>query len=167
MQTLKSINKMTNIYIALVLLVAYIVILCCHNATIPSSLANSFFRLAPVGKWLMVAVVTAVAVLTGQVIVDIIPWHWLIPCYLLLLISVLCVLTDWPTIHRHTTILFYLGLQLYTMHCLWLFVISWVPWLFWFIWVTKDHPWRTQAFWAEITCICNFFSYTIYQILLE
>lgn len=167
MQTLKSINKMTNIYIALVLLVAYIAILCYHNTTIPSSLANSFFRLAPVGKWLMVAVVTAVAVLTGQVLIDIIPWHWLIPCYLLLLISVLCVLTDWPTIHRHATILFYLGLQLYTMHCLWLFAISWVPWLFWFIWITKDRPWRTQAFWAEITCIANFFSYTIYQILLE
>lgn len=158
---------MTNIYIALVLLVAYIVILCYHNATIPSSLANSFFRLAPVGKWLMVAVVTAVAVLTGKVLIEIMPLHWLIAGYLLLLISVICVLTNWPTIHRHATILFYLCTQLYIMHWPWFFEISWLPWVVWFVWVTKDRPWRTQCFWAEITCIANFFSYTIYQILLE
>jgi hypothetical protein len=158
---------MTNIYIALVLLVAYIVILCYRNATIPSSLANSFFRLAPVGKWLMVAVVTTVAVLTGRVVFYIAPHAWIAVAIFSLVLSTVSVLTEARTSHKVGTILFYLCLEAYVFPCFWLFAISWVPWLFWFIWVTKDHPWRTQCFWAEITCICNFFSYTIYQILLE
>ena len=163
---------MTNIYIALVLLVAYIVILCYRNATIPSSLANSFFRLAPVGKWLMVAVVTTTAVLTVPELMDSIwpslwPFAKIMIGSMSLVISIICVLLDLKIGHKFFTITFYVCTQLYVAPCLWLFAISWVPWLFWFIWITKDRPWRTQAFWAEITCIANFFSYTIYQILLE
>jgi hypothetical protein len=127
--------------------------------------------LAPAGKWMMIGVITAVALLTMPVLMnDHTPWRQIVlgvgcSSLFISLFWGLIPNAQWP--HGFWTITFYFCTQIYVFPCFWLFAISWVPWLFWFIWITKDRPWRTQAFWAEITCIANFFSYTIYQILLE
>jgi len=167
LQTHKWKRKMNNIYIAIGLLWAYIFTVCWYNKCIPPYLSKTFFRLNGWGRFLMVAVVTASAVLTMPILTDITPWRWMIVVSIGLLsmfISVVCILTDSRITHKYWTFIFYLSTQIYITPCFWLLVGSWVPWLLWFVWVTKDRPWRTQCFWAEITCILNFFSYTIYHL---
>lgn len=41
-------------------------------------------------------------------------------------------------------------------------LLSWVPWVAAFIWITKDEPkWRTATFWAEMVCFANTFTFCI------
>jgi hypothetical protein len=43
----------------------------------------------------------------------------------------------------------------------WLLLLLWIPWIFAFAWITKDHAWRTQTFWAEMTCFTISFIYVL------
>lgn len=51
--------------------------------------------------------------------------------------------------------------QLVLMFNMPLMFLCWVPFAVAFVWVTKDKPWKTLTFWAEMVCFGSTFAYCL------
>lgn len=160
---------MTNILIAIAILTTYTLCLCVVNRQIPSSLSASVFWLPPSGSWLWTVAIGAVAYLCMPALIEKTPETYqflgFISCAGLLFVACCPLIRNKSDlaykVHTGGAIVCAVcAMLLVALSCWWLLFL-WIPWLFVFVWVTKDHVWRTQTFWAEMTCFVISFIYVL------
>ena len=161
----------TLIVIAMTLLFAYTLTVCVVNRGIPSSLSATVYALPPMGAWLWTLIIGAVSVMTMPVILEKAPDNFKFLGFLSiigLLFVALCPLVPNKgdmtyKLHMGGAIACAVASQvLLAVDNAWLLLI-WVPWVLAFVWITKDHTWKTQIFWAEMTCFADTFVYCLIQ----
>lgn len=158
-----------NILIAITVLAAYTLVLIKVGGRVPSSLSASVFSIKADMRWIWSVMLVTVIFLC-------------VPTYLertceqtqflaFLAIGALAFVGVAPLVHDKED-------MAYKVHCVsavicavcsqlvlvfnqpWL-LLSWVPWLMAFVWITKDSKWRTQVFWAEMVCFASTFAYCL------
>lgn len=161
------------IAISTTLLVAYTLILCVINKKIPDSLSQSVFFLPQSASWLWTLVIGFFAFAIMPAIIDKTPenWQWLafIPCAGLMAVAFAPLLPakesltqDGDTVidksdlgykvHMVGAFTAAIGSQVLMIVCQRSILLCWIPYVIAFIWITKDHKWRTKVFWAEMVC---------------
>ncbi len=161
----------TLIIVAITLLFAYTLTVCVVNRGVPSSLSATVYTLPPMGAWLWTLIIGAVAGLTMPVIIERTEdtWQFLafLSCAGLLAVAICPLIPDKGDmtyrIHVGGAILSAVASQvLVAIECPWL-LLGWVLWLAAFIWFSKEHVWKQQIFWAEMTCFAITFSLCFVQ----
>lgn len=158
----------TMIAIATTLLVAYTLIICVVNKHIPDSLSQSVFFLPPSASWIWTLVIGFFAFAIMPAIIDKTPenWQWLafISCAGLMAVAFAPLLPGKESadgidksdlgykVHMIGAFTAAIGSQVLIARCQPLVLLCWIPYVVAFIWITKDHKWRTKVFWAEMTC---------------
>ena len=160
--------------IAVAVLTIYTAALCLAERQIPPSLSASVFYLPRAGAILWLAVIATVVFCLAPVLIAVsspnTQFLAFIACAGLLFVGGCPLVKDKTdlTYKIHVagavTCAICANLLIITNH--WWLMFLWIPWLFWFIWVTKDRPWTTQTFWAEMTCFYSTFAYAYYGIAL-
>lgn len=150
-----------NIIIAAIILVAYTLFAVAWARRIPNSLSQSVLDLPEWGKTVWTVVIVAVAFLTVPTFIertaDYIRFMAFIACGALAFVAVtpLAGRRDLSyNIHMTAAYVCGFGSQIaVVVTCPW-YVFAWAPWLFTFVWLTKDPngTWPTRLFWAEMTC---------------
>lgn len=165
---------MTVIVNAIIILVLYTIILCVVNKQIPNSLSASVFALPPSGSWLWTVVIGGVSFMTMPTLIKVTPdtWRFLafISCAGLAFVAVCPLIPDKTDltykIHMAGAITCAVASQLLVAIVKWWLLLGWLPWIIAFIWITKDHSrWRTQVFWAEMTCFAISFGYCMLNLI--
>lgn len=160
---------MTNIIIAITILATYTLCLCVANKQIPSSLSASVFWLPPSGSWLWTVAIGAVAYLTMPALILKTPESYqflgFISCAALAVVAVCPLIRDKGDmsykVHTGAAIVCAVCSQIIVAISCWWLLLLWIPWIIAFVWITKDHAWRTQTFWAEMTCFTISFIYVL------
>lgn len=158
----------TMIAIATTLLVAYTLIICVVNKHIPDSLSQSVFFLPQSASWLWTLVIGFFAFAIMPSIIDKTPenWQWLafISCGGLMAVAFAPLLPGKESsdgidksdlgykVHMIGAFTAAIGSQVLIARCQPLVLLCWIPYIIAFIWITKDHKWRTKVFWAEMVC---------------
>lgn len=160
--------------IAVAVLTIYTAALCLAERQIPPSLSASVFYLPRAGAILWLAVIATVVFCLAPVLLAVsrpaTQFLAFISCAGLLFVGGCPLVKDKTdlTYKIHiagaVTCAICANLLITTNH--WWMLFLWIPWLFWFIWVTKDRRWTTQTFWAEMTCFYSTFAYAYYGIAL-
>ena len=160
--------------IAVAVLTIYTAALCLAERQIPPSLSASVFYLPRAGAILWLAVIATVVFCLAPVLLAVsrpaTQFLAFISCAGLLFVGGCPLVKDKTdlTYKIHiagaVTCAVCANLLIITNH--WWMLFLWIPWLFWFIWVTKDLRRTTQTFWAEMTCFYSTFAYAYYGIAL-
>ena len=154
-----------NIIIAIVILTAYIVTVCIVNKQIPSSLSASVFFLPKQGVWIWSVVIAAVVFLMVPTYIektsDTVKFLAFLACAGLLFVGGAPLVRDRGNmaykVHLGGAVLCAVSSQvLLAIDNGWL-LLSWVPWICAFVWITREDRWRTGVFWAEMTCFADTF----------
>ena len=160
--------------IAMAVLTIYTAALCLAERQIPSSLSASVFYLPRAGAIIWLAVI-AIIVFTIAPVLYAVSKPTTQPLAFLSCVGLLFV-GGCPLVKDKTDMTYKIhiagavtcaicaNLLIITNH--WWLMFLWIPWLFWFVWVTKDRRWQTQTFWAEMTCFYSTFAYAYYGIAL-
>ena len=168
-----------NIYfilttIAMAVLTIYTAALCLAGRQIPPSLSASVFYLPRAGAILWLAVIATVVFCLAPVLLAVsrpaTQFLAFISCAGLLFVGGCPLVKDKTDltykIHMAGAISSAIAANLLIMTNHWWMLFLWIPWVFWFVWVTKDRRWTTQTFWAEMTCFFMTFAYAYYGIAL-
>ena len=160
--------------IAVAVLTIYTAALCLAERQIPPSLSASVFYLPRAGAILWLVVIATVVFCLAPVLLAVsrpaTQFLAFISCAGLLFVGGCPLVKDKTdlTYKIHiagaVTCAICANLLIITNH--WWMLFLWIPWVFWFIWVTKDRRWTTQTFWAEMTCFFMAFAYAYYGIAL-
>jgi hypothetical protein len=159
---------MINIFIAIALVVIYTVTLCIIGGRIPNSLSQSVFMIPPKWSWVWTATIGSVAALIMPTMLEKAGDNWKFLAFLAcagLLFVAFCPLSSKkdksaPSYKAHmigawTCAIASQLLIIVTCHPI---IIWWMPWLFAFEWMTRDHDWPQKVFWAELTCFASTFT---------
>ena len=153
--------------IAVAVLTIYTVVFCLTNKQIPTSLSASVFYLPRAGAILWLAVIAPVLLAVSRPATQFLAF---ISCAGLLFVGGCPLVKDKTDltykIHMAGAITCAISANLLIIFNHWWLMFLWIPWLFWFICVTKYRPWTTQTFWAEMTCFYSTFAYAYYGIAL-
>ena len=160
--------------IAVAVLTIYTAALCLAERQIPPSLSASVFYLPRAGAILWLAVIATVVFCLAPVLLAVsrpaTQFLAFISCAGLLFVGGCPLVKDKTDItykiHIAGAVTCAVCANLLIMTNHWWMLLLWIPWLFWFIWVTKDRRWTTQTFWAEMTCFYSTFAYAYYGIAL-
>lgn len=161
------------ITISLVLLIAYTATLCVVNKQIPSSLSSTVFFLPPTGAWLWTVVIAAVVFALAPVLIENAQrcqFLAFIACAGLLFVAGCPLVKDKGDmayrVHCASAVVCAVSaMTLVAVSVPWL-MFGWIPWLAVFLWQTRSHQdWRTQTFWAEMTCFVITYAYVYISIL--
>ena len=160
--------------IAVAVLTIYTAALCLSERQIPPSLSASVFYLPRAGAVLWLAVIATVVFCLAPVLLAVsrpaTQFLAFISCAGLLFVGGCPLVKDKTDltykIHIAGAVTCAIAANLLIMTNHWWMLFLWIPWLFWFIWVTKDRRWTTQTFWAEMTCFFMAFAYAYYGIAL-
>ena len=160
--------------IAVAVLTIYTAALCLAERQIPPSLSASVFYLPRAGAILWLAVIATVVFCLAPVLLAVsrpaTQFLAFISCAGLLFVGGCPLVKDKTdityNIHIAGAVTCAVAANLLIMTNHWWMLFLWIPWLFWFIWVTKDLRWTTQTFWAEMTCFYSTFAYAYYGIAL-
>ena len=167
-----------NIVIAIIILLVYTVALCIKGGGVPPSLSASVFDLPKNKRWIWTVTLYAVVFLC------LVPFDFLpnSVSYLdkvsestkflaFIALAALAFVGAAPLVTDKTD-------MAYKVHCVaaiicavcsqlvlvfnqpWL-LLCWVPFSAAFVWITKDHAWRTQTFWAEMVCFVSTFAFCL------
>ena len=152
--------------IAVAVLTIYTAALCLAERQIPPSLSASVFYLPRAGAILWLAVIAAVVFALAPVLIGTAQraqFLAFLACAGLLFVGGCPLVKDKTDltykIHIAGAITCAVCANLLIMFNHWWMLFLWIPWLFWFIWVTKDRRWPTQTFWAEMMCFLITFIY--------
>ena len=122
--------------------------------------------LPPSGVWLWTVIITAIAVLTMPALLDITPEKWqfiaFLGCAALGFVAAAPLVRDKGDmaykVHCTAAVVCAICSQaLVVIICPWL-LMTWIPWIAAFVWITKDERWLTQVFWAEMVCFTSTFT---------
>ena len=160
--------------IAMAVLTIYTAVLCLTNKQIPPSLSASVFYLPRAGAIIWMAVIATIVFTLAPVLLAVskpsTQFLAFISCAGLLFVGGCPLVKDKTDttykIHMAGAITSAVCANLLIMTNHWWMMFLWIPWLFWFVWVTKDRRWTTQTFWAEMTCFYSTFAYAYYGISL-
>ena len=165
-----------NIILAIIILLGYTIALCWKGGGVPSSLSASVFDLPKSKRWIWTVMLYVVCFCV------LVPFGWHGVSFLdkvsentqflaFIAIAALAFVGAAPLVADKTELA-------YKVHCVaavvcavcsqlvlvfnqpWL-LLCWVPWVVVFVWITKDHPWRTLVFWAEMVCFYGTFAYCL------
>ena len=153
--------------IAVAVLTIYTAALCLAERQIPPSLSASVFYLPRAGAVIWLAVIATVVFCIAPVLLAVsrpaTQFLAFISCAGLLFVGGCPLVKDKTDltykIHIAGAITCAVCANLLIMFNHWWMLFLWIPWLFWFIWVTKDRRWTTQTFWAEMMCFLITFIY--------
>ena len=153
--------------IAMAVLTIYTASLCLAEKQIPSSLSASVFYLPRAGAVVWLAVICIVVFCLAPVLIAVsspnTQFLAFIACAGLLFVGGCPLVKDKTDmtyhIHMAGAITCAISANLLIIFNHWWLMFLWIPWLFWFVWVTKDRRWTTQTFWAEMTCFYATFAY--------
>ena len=159
----------TLIIIAMTLLYSYTLTVYVVNRGIPSSLSATVYALPPMGAWLWTLIIGAVSAMTLPVILEIAPDNFKFLAFLaivgLMFVAICPLIPDKGDmtykIHVAGAIISAVCSQALIAFCQPWLLLSWVPWIAAFIWITSSRDWKTQVFWAEMTCFANTFIYSL------
>ena len=148
-------------------LTTYTAALCLAERQIPPSLSASVFYLPRAGAVIWLAVIATVVFCLAPVLLAVsrpaTQFLAFISCAGLLFVGGCPLVKDKTDltykIHIAGAVTCAICANLLIMTNHWWMLFLWIPWLFWFIWVTKDRRWTTQTFWAEMTCFLITFIY--------
>ena len=158
-----------NIVLATIILLGYTIALCIKGGGVPSSLSASVFDLPKGKRWIWTMVLYAVCFLCVPTYVEVTSEDTQFLAFIA--IAALAFVGAAPLVADKTDLA-------YKVHCVaavvcavcsqlvlvfnqpWL-LLCWVPWVVVFVWITKDHPWRTLVFWAEMVCFYGTFAYCL------
>lgn len=158
-----------NIVIAIIILLGYTIALCVKDGGVPSSLSASVFDLPKDKRWIWTVVLYAVCFLCVPTYVEVTSESTQFLAFIA--IAALAFVGAAPLVADKTDLA-------YKVHCWaaavcavcsqlvlvfnqpWL-LLCWVPWVLVFVWVTKDKPWRTMVFWAEMVCFGSTFAFCL------
>ena len=166
-----------NIVLAIIILLGYTIALCIKGGGVPSSLSASVFDLPKGTRWIWTVVLHAVCILVlfpfglpyGVSFLDKVSENTQFLAFIA--IAALAFVGAAPLVADKTDLA-------YKVHCVaavvcavcsqlvlvfnqpWL-LLCWVPWIIVFVWVTKDKPWRTMVFWAEMVCFGSTFAFCL------
>ena len=158
-----------NIVLAIIILLAYTIALRTKGGGVPSSLSTSVFDLPKGKRWIWTVVLDAVVFLCVPTYLEKVSENTQFLAFIAMV--GLAFVGAAPLVANKTDIA-------YKVHCVaaavcavcsqlvlvfnqpWL-LLCWVPWVVVFVWITKDHPWRTLVFWAEMVCFYGTFAYCL------
>lgn len=159
---------------SLVILAAYILLMCWNNRQVPDSLSASVFFLPPQGAWLWTVVIAAVVFALAPVLIgttrDSVQFLAFFACAGLLFVAGCPLVKDKGDmayrVHCASAVVCAVSaMTLVAVSVPWL-MFGWIPWLAVFLWQTRSHhDWRTQIFWAEMTCFLITYAYVYIRIL--
>ena len=160
--------------IAVAVLTIYTAALCLAERQIPPSLSASVFYLPRAGAIIWLAVICTVVFCLAPVLLAVskpsTQFLAFIACAGLLFVGGCPLVKDKTDmtykIHIAGAVTCAIAANLLIIFNHWWLMFLWIPWLFWFVWVTKDRRWTTQTFWAEMTCFYSTFAYAYYGISL-
>ena len=160
--------------ISLVILTAYTILMCVNNHQVPDSLSASVFFLPRPGAWLWTAVIASVVFTLAPVIISTaregFQFLAFLACAGLLFVAGCPLVKDKGDmayrVHCASAVVCAVSaMTLVALSCPWL-MLGWLPWLAMFLWLTRRHrDWRTQIFWAEMTCFLITYAYVYIRIL--
>lgn len=157
-----------NIIAAITILATYAVTICVAMGEIPASLSQTVFSLPRNGRWLWSVVIAAVAFLTMPTLIEesdeATQFLGFLACASLMFVGV-C-----PLVQQEGEISYIIHMVMaYTCAiCSQLLVVAnnpvlllgWLPWIIVFsVLRFRQKRWKTQAFWAEMTCFVITFLY--------
>ena len=158
-----------NIVLAIIFLLGYTIAMCIKGGGVPSSLSASVFNLPKNQRWIWTVVLFAVCFLCVPTYVEVTSENTQFLAFIA--IAALAFVGAAPLVADKTDLA-------YKVHCVaavvcavcsqlvlvfnqpWL-LLCWVPWVLVFVWITKDKPWRTMVFWAEIVCFGSTFAFCL------
>ena len=158
---------------SLVILAAYILLMCWNNRQVPDSLSASVFFLPPQGAWLWTVVIAAVVFALAPVLIGTAQRAQFLAffaCAGLLFVAGCPLVKDKGDmayrVHCASAVVCAVSaMTLVAVSVPWL-MFGWIPWLAVFLWQTRSHhDWRTQTFWAEMTCFVITYAYAYISIL--
>ena len=160
--------------IAMAVLTIYTAALCLAERQIPPSLSASVFYLPRAGAIIWLAVISIVVFCLAPVLLAVsrpaTQFLAFISCAGLLFVGGCPLVKDKTDltykIHIAGAVTCAVAANLLIITNRWWLMFLWIPWLFWFIWVTKDRRWQTQTFWSEMTYFYSTFAYAYYGIAL-
>ena len=160
--------------IAVAVLTIYTAALCLAERQIPPSLSASVFYLPRAGAILWLVVIATVVFCLAPVLLAVsrpaTQFLAFISCAGLLFVGGCPLVKDKTDltykIHIAGAVTSAVAANLLIITNHWWMMFLWIPWVFWFVWVTKDRRWATQTFWAEMTCFFMAFAYAYYGIAL-
>ena len=160
--------------IAVAVLTIYTAALCLAERQIPPSLSASVFYLPRAGAVIWLAVIATVVFCLSPVLLAVsrpaTQFLAFISCAGLLFVGGCPLVKDKTDltykIHIAGAITCAIAANLLIIFNHWWMLFLWIPWVFWFVWVTKDRRWTTQTFWAEMTSFYSIFAYAYYGIAL-
>ena len=158
---------MTSILIAIAILLTYTVTLCIVNHGIPPSLSASVYALPPAGAWLWTLIILSVVALVLPTMLDKTPdtWQFLafLSCAGLVFVGVCPLVKDTFSmsykVHCGGAIVCAVASQLLVVVQDWRWLLGWIPFIAAFCLISIRGRWRTQTFWAEMTCFAITFAY--------
>ena len=143
-----------NIVIAIIILLGYTIAICIKGGGVPSSLSASVFNLPKNQRWIWTVVLYAVVFLCVPTYLDKVGENTQFLAFIA--IAALAFVGAAPLVADKTDLA-------YKVHCVaavvcavcsqlvlvfnqpWL-LVCWVPFVFAFVWITKDHPWKNVTF---------------------
>lgn len=157
--------------IALVLLVAYTLIVCVHEHKIPNSLSATVFFYPRDFLWAWMLVMTIITFTLAPVLIDTAARGQMfafLACAGLLVVGACPLVRNHKamafSVHNLAAVVCAVSANLLVLLNHWWLVFCWAPWLCAFIWITKDGGWRTRVFWAEMTCFLMTFAHVYISI---
>ena len=146
--------------VALFALTFYTAELCLANRQIPPSLSASVFFLPPSGAWIWTLTMAIMVFCLAPVLIatasESLQWCAFLACAGLLFVGGAPLVknkTDMAyRVHCSAAVVCAVFAMILVIATRWWLAFGWLPWLYWFIWQTRDRRWRTQTFWAEMTC---------------
>ena len=167
-----------NIAIAFILLVAYTAWLCVWNHRIPDSLSQTVFFLPRRQSWIWTVTIFLVVIFMlspfglpfGRSIAEKTDgWSSaiLFISYFSLAVVGVTPLSNGDResmdylIHMIAAWLCAIAINVVFILTCPLILFGWSPWVAAFVWISKDEPWRTAKFWAEMTCFAMAFIYCL------
>jgi hypothetical protein len=157
-----------NIIAAITILATYAVTVCVATGKIPASLSQTVFSLPRNGRWLWSVVIAALAFLTMPTLIqescEATKFLGFLACGSLMFVGV-C-----PLVQQEGEISYIIHIimaytcaicsQLLVLMNNPLLLLGWLPWIIVFAGlILKEKKWKTQAFWAEMTCFVITFLY--------
>lgn len=158
-----------NIVIAIIILLGYTIVLCIKGGGVPSSLSASVFDLSKGERWIWTVVLFAVCFLCVPTYVEVTSDNTQFLAFIaiaaLAFVGAAPLVTDKADlaykVHCWAAVVCAVCSQLVlTFNQPWL-LLCWTPWGLVFVWVTKNKPWRTMVFWAEMVCFGSTFAFCL------
>jgi roadblock/LC7 domain-containing protein len=158
-----------NIVFAIIILLGYTIALYIKGGGVPSSLSASVFDLPKSNRWIWTVMLYAVCFLCVPTYVEVTSENTQFLAFIA--IAALAFVGAAPLVADKTD-------MAYKVHCVaavvcavcsqmvlvfnqpWL-LLCWVQWVLVFVWITKDKPWKTVTFWAEMVCFGSTFAFCL------